>query len=429
MTLAPRSFSRPVSRPAAPRPVLLPSAALPVVLLRRGARAFVNTEGGDLVWTLPEVVGPRCVLVPRGPGAPLPARRDGGRFFGEPHGEPCFPARWAVAGGVAARVRGVVFRAAASSVPARPAGFEEAPGCLVVRLGGLGQALLTRAGAGLGPWAAGGAAARVLSPEARARGLRVGMSRRLAARKVPSLGWRELPENWAEELSSLRRAVEAWLGGLSAAPLRRLRGGLVLSLPGGGAAEPGPALPPAGSRGEGPLSPEGALALGEWLLAALWQRFGVRASVAWAPTAEAAAGLAAALTPGQAGAVHPQALLPWARRPAVRATWAPGRRRGAWAGPALADSAGVLGVVGALGRSLTPPARGEGLEVSLETERGRVVVPVALPRGASRDDVAARLEAALAPRLVVSPAVHGIRVAVVPPAPVAAPLRLVATHG
>ncbi|MFN7147733.1 MAG: hypothetical protein ACK4YP_28445, partial [Myxococcota bacterium] len=97
--------------PLAP-PVRFGVALLPpgmeVRLARRGGRAFApRAHAGDVRVTLPEVGGVPTVLVPRGFGHPLPARRLGAELRADPGGEPCAPARWVPTGGVAAWVRAV----------------------------------------------------------------------------------------------------------------------------------------------------------------------------------------------------------------------------------------------------------------------------------------------------------------------------------
>lgn len=324
------------------RPVA-PSGPLAGALRRRGGRAFridVGPTRGDLVLALPAAPGPLRVIAPRGLGRSLLARGNG-PWRAEGGGERCLPARWVGVGGVAAWLREVERPRAADAVA--PGQARSGDGLHVVVLPvdaawaearradpsvGRGPVVLLRAGRVVG-----------LSPQARAAGLRRGMSLRLARRRVPELRAVEGVEG---------EAMYARLGALLAQEVAepgRVRGGWAATLPAAKSAA--------------------AMGLAAWIVARAWQALGVEVRVAVGPDRASTLALARALPAGLAGVVTASAGAAWT---------APGR-----APVVLPDLEGL--VVGA--REIARGAR-DGDRLRLVGAAGSVEVELAPGRGADR---------------------------------------------
>ena len=344
-------------------------------LERRGGRAF-QLAGGDQIWTLPDVFGPVCVLVPRGHGWPLLARRAGGAFRALPHGEPCAPGRWSVAGGVAARFRSVSLATGpALAVGDLDLGPGPRAGWLRLRVRDLAWSALRRrdpsAGHGVvvltnaegapasspGPGSPSSGRICGVSPLARTRGLVPGMSLALARRRCPSV--RVLP---AVDASGLRVELEAWLTehlGL----VERCRGGWLVAWP-------------------APDTTSDPLGQVAWLVRRLWQGFGVCASGAVAPSRPAASALGRLLEPGEVASADPQSDAAWARRGAAAECLGGGAEGALWSGAPLPDVEGVVCRVEQLAALLLPAAEGRAVRLRLKGERQSATLRRALLRNA-----------------------------------------------
>lgn len=354
-----------------PAPLVPPRRLVPVppadtlaAVDRRGGRTF-QFAGSEQLWTLPEVVGPTCVLVPRGHGWPMLARRMGASLRALPHGEPCAPERWSVAGGVAARFRRVALpRGPAPAVGEVDLGAAPRVGWLRLRVRDLAWSALRRMDPSAGHGAVvlvgvGGRRIQCVSPLARARGLSRGMSVSLAQRHCPSVRVLGMVDPTA-----LRAELVAWLverfGGVVPC-----RGGWLV-----------PWVAPAG-QGDDLLGPA-------WLVQRLWQGFGVHASAAVGASPAAAAALGRLLDPAEVASVEPQAVAAWGRR-AVRVGRLGGGAEGAlWEGVALPDVEGVLCRVEQLAERLMPGAEGRTVRVRLHGEKQSATVRVQVPRGGGR---------------------------------------------
>lgn len=359
-------------------------------LARRGARAFAVRGGGDEVLvTLPGVVGPVCVLVPRGHGWPLLARRAAGALRAVPTGEPCAPARWDVAGGLAARVRPV-------EPPRGPVMAELGPeprqgeGWVCVRPSDLAWSALRREdpSAGHGPVVLADRWVRAASPEAQARGVSRGMSLALARRKCPNLQVRPA-------VSGVRLGLEigAWLGG-ELGEARRVPGGWLVRW-----------------AVEGRESSE-VLAEMAGLARRIGQRFGVRVRAAAAVTEAAARGLVSALEQGHVAAAEPQATRQWEARAPRVSTWAASARRAGWEGRPWADVEGAVELVRALAGEVARAADGRTVRVVLDGEKARERIDLSVPPGLGRAGLGSLVEAHLRRPLVVTGALRGVRVLV-----------------
>lgn len=314
-------------------PPRIGAAALPVQielgLARRGGRAFSNRDqAGDVTLALPEVGGAATVLVPRGFGHPLLGRRIGADLRAEPGGEPCAPARWVPAGGIAAWLRAVPPpRGPTQAVRPDPIG-NGAGAWVCVRPAALAWSALrlVTPAAGHGPVVVADRWVRAVSPAARARGVRRGMSLPLARRACPDLV-AYAPSAGLDLMAEVARRLEAWFGA-------------VVPMPGGGAAG-------AGHRGALLVRLPGAALVGPESLPAaeriarlLWQELGIEARIAVATTAPAAYGLAGFLEPGWVAVAAPMATAAWSGRAPRVAQCTTGSRRAAWQGMAAPTAPG-----------------------------------------------------------------------------------------
>lgn len=351
----------------------LPAAAL----LRRGGRIFRGVgPGADRLVTLPEIFGPVCALTPRGWGWPMLARRTAAGFRALLHGEPCAPARWAVAGGAAAWLRKVTFPRGpvhAELRSARPEG--DRPDWLHLRVGDLAWASSRRASPTFGHGAVviAGSTIQSLSPEARSRGVSRGMAVAVARRRCPGLQVIAAPEAHGGG-AALAVEIGAWLEaevGLA----ERVRGGWRIRWP----------------------SERGTVGLGgaERLLRRLWQAFGVEGRAAVAGSPAAAQALVRTLSPGWSAVAESQADAAWAAPARAKARWSTGSLRSGWAGEVMVDVESVVAVARALSASLAKAAEGNGVVVRLEGERGVAEALASIPRAAGAPFVPSAVEAAV----------------------------------
>jgi len=327
-----------------------------------GGRCFA-WSGGWLVAADGEP-GDHRLLVPRGHGAPLVARRVGSQLRAEPRGEVCAPVRWHDAGALAM----VVVEPELPAGP-RPAALAEGAGSgeawLAVRLVNLAwsAARLADPSLGRGVVAVGRRWVTGVSPEARALGIRRGMSFARAAR----LG-RRVRTAPPGDAAALRAAVTAWAAERwGAAPRGRL---LLLRIP------------------AGDLASHTRLAAG--VASELWQRFGVECAAAAASAPEAAEAATRWLGPRQCAAVA-AAGAHFVR--ARRAEPAPGMPRPT----PRPDVEGMLELVLA-----ARPSAGGRVRVRLVLERGVREAECGLHRAA--------VEAALRPALVGMGTLHAVTV-------------------
>ncbi|MDP2312465.1 MAG: hypothetical protein Q8P41_06130 [Pseudomonadota bacterium] len=346
--------------------------AMEVRLARRGGRAFApRDQPGDVTIALPEVGGPATVLVPRGFGHPLFGRRVGGELRAEPAGEPCAPARWVPAGGVAAWLRAVPPpRGPTHAVRAEPVG--EATGAwMCVRPAALAWSALrlVSPAAGHGPVAVADRWVRAVSPGARARGVTRGMSLALARRRCPEL-IAYAPSGGLDLGAEVARRLAAWFGGVTRRP-----GVLLVRL--SGAAMPGPEALPAAER----------------IARLLWQELGVEARIAVGATPEAARGLAALLEPGWVAVAAPMATSAWAGRAARAARCDAGSHRASWQGAPAPDLEGAVARATMLSGGLVRAARGGVLRLRLQGARGQADARVRVPSGCGRLGLARLVEA------------------------------------
>lgn len=370
-----------------PFPLIAPprigAAALPVPmelrLARRGGRAFAPRDQlGDVTIALPEVGGAATVLVPRGFGHPLLGRRIGAELRAEPAGEPCAPARWVPAGGVAAWLRAVPPpRGPTHAVRPDPVG-DGAGAWVCVRPAALAWSTLrlVTPAAGHGPVVVADRWVRAVSPAARGKGVSRGMSLALARRRCPDLV-AYTPSAGLDLVAEVARRLEAWFGTVTHASALRGgggRGALLVRLPGS-------ALPGAG-----------ALPAAERIARLLWQELGVEARIGVAPTADAAYGLAGFLEPGWVGVAAPMATAAWAGRAPRVAQCAAGSHRASWQGVAAPDLEGAVSRAGLLTAGLVRAARGGTLRLRLRGARGRADVRLRVPTGCGRVGLARLIE-------------------------------------
>jgi hypothetical protein len=398
--------------PASP-PLRFGAASLPVGmelrLARRGGRAFApRGQAGDVRVTLPEVGGVSTVLVPRGFGHPLPARRVGNELRAEPGGEPCTAARWVPTGGVAAWLRPVPAprgptHAVAAEFPQGQANAWVFIGAAALEWSAL--RLVTPA-AGHGAAVVADRWVRAASPAARARGVVRGMSVALAQRRCPGLAVWPRPAGSLE--AEVERSVAAWLG-----PVSRVAGGLLARL------------------GEEAALGAAALAAGERLARLLWQELGVEVRVAVGASAEAARGLARVLEPGWVGVAAPLATDAWAGRAPRAATCRASGRTASWEGEPLPDLEGAAARARLLSPGLAVSARGGALRVRVAGWRGVRTVRVRIPEGCGRGALGRLVEAVVRREGAALGPITGVSVRVVPRAARlrAAPIRRAASAG
>lgn len=384
--------SLPVSPPARFVAADLP-APMELRLARRGGRAFApRGPTGEIRVVLPEVGGAYTVLVPRGFGHPLPARRDGGALRAEQGGTACAPARWVPAGGLAAWLRAVPApRGPVRAVPAElPIGADGA--WIHVRVAALEWSTLRRIvpAAGHGAVAVADRWVRAVSPAARARGVSRGMSTALARRRCPGLVL--LPRPIARLESAIEASLRQWLGGVT--PCGR---GYLARLD--------------GSAGSGP----GALVHAERLARLLWQELGVEAKVGIAASAEAAAGLSALLEPGWVGVVAPDAEAAWASAAPAHARASAGGRRAGWHGEPLPDVQGAAARARLLSTSVHGAAKGASVRVRIEGARGTRSTRVQVPWDCGRAAFGRLVEAVVRREGALLGAIYGVRLVCLTP--------------
>jgi hypothetical protein len=392
-----------------PFPLIAPprigAAALPVPmelrLARRGGRAFTpRDQPGDVTIALPEVGGVSTVLVPRGFGHPLFGRRVGGDLRAEPAGEPCAPARWVPAGGVAAWLRAVPPpRGPTHAVRPDPVGDGQGAWVCVRPAAVAWSALrLVAPAAGHGPVVVADRWVRAVSPAARARGVARGMSLPLARRHCPELVAYS-PSGGVDLVAEVARRLEAWFGTVT--PLSGLRGGrhgaLLVRLPGWAVAGPG-ALPAA-----------------ERIARLLWQELGLEARIGVAATSDAAYGLAGFLEPGWVAVAAPMAAAAWAGRAPRVAHCAAGSRRASWQGVAAPDLEGAVSRAGLLTGGLVRAARGGTLRLRLRGARGQADVRVRVPEACGRVGLARLIEGVVRREGAGVGAIESLSIRTVPP--------------
>jgi hypothetical protein len=364
-----------------------PAAAI----LRRGGRILRgNGPGADRLVTLPEVLGPVCVLTPRGWGWPMLARRTPAGFRALAHGEPCAPERWSVSGGAAAWMRRCVYpRGPVNAEVRSPRPVGERGGWLHLRVADLAWAARRRIAPthGHGPVVLGARTVESLSPEARARGLHRGMPLAVARRRCPGLQVVSAPEAHGEG-AALAVEIGAWLEA-EVGMTERVRGGWRVRWP--------------SARGSAGL--ESA----ERLLRRLWQAFGVEGRAAVAGSAEAAQELVRILAPGWVAAGEAQADHAWAGAAPGRARWATGSTKSEWAGAPLVDVESVVAHARALSVSLAQAAEGGAITVRVQGERGEVQALAGVPRAAGASFAPSAVETAVRNVLLQVGAVHGLR--------------------
>ncbi|MDP2307639.1 MAG: hypothetical protein Q8P18_16570, partial [Pseudomonadota bacterium] len=311
-------------------PPRIGAAALPVPmelrLARRGGRAFApRDQPGDVTLALPEVGGAATVLVPRGFGHPLFGRRVGMDLRAEPAGEPCAPARWVPAGGVAAWLRPVPPpRGPTHAIRPEPIG-DGAGAWVCVRPTALAWSTLrlVTPAAGHGPVVVADRWVRAVSPAARARGVTRGMSLPLARRHCPELV-AHAPSGGLDLTAEVARRLESWFGAVTPGRGAASRGALLVRLPSTLALG------------------VGALPAAERIARLLWQELGVEARIAVAATSDAAHGLAGFLEPGWVGVAAPMAATAWSDAAPRAAACAASSRGASWQGVAAPDLEGAV---------------------------------------------------------------------------------------
>ncbi|GDX78492.1 hypothetical protein LBMAG42_03030 [Deltaproteobacteria bacterium] len=301
---------------------VFPSTSLGEDVLARGGRCFAVRQGGavadgDVLVAVPAASGGRQVLIPRGLGRPIVARTAPGGWVVEGTGEVCGTRRWCAVGGLAARVRSYVLPRG-PAVAVAPLRRPAAPGSqwLAVRIEN--PMLVALAGTSptlrRGPVAVVDKRVREVSPQARAAGVAVGMSLRLAMRKCPGL--RVVAPPPASAAEAVRGLLEAEVGEVMAQ-----RGGLAVRVGGSSVGE--------------------LMAHAEHLALRLWQELGVHVRLTIAAEPEAAMRLTRLLELDQVAFIPAAGAAVWRRRGA-RA------RRGGWAGKGLVDVEGIVAMARAL---------------------------------------------------------------------------------
>lgn len=361
-----------------------PESALGAEVAALGGRCFTVRHAGaaadgDLLVAVPGPERSRQVLLPRGFGRPLLARQAPGGWLVEGSGETCSPRRWITAGGLAARVRRYQLPAgpaAAQPRLSRVAPAEGAPAMwLAVRLEAplVAPVVLARPELRGTPLAVCTARVRDVSPEARAAGVRPGMSLRLALRRCPGLRFVEPPAVSAH--AEVRALLEAEVGNV-----QQERRGLLVPIT-------------AGSVGE-------LFSVAERIALRIWQAAGVKVRLAIASDGQLAMRFARLLASGSVAYVPASADAVWRRsRPRPGSPAMPdveGIVAAARAVAARATGAGRLVVQGAGARVELPCAnepnaaatvegalRGQALRLgevsSLRWEPNRVAVPAQVP--------------------------------------------------
>lgn len=391
----------PVPASAAPASAPRLSSAAPVGeagarMTRRGGRFFVVRGSGDRVVTLPDAAGPLGVVVPRGFGHPLIATRTAAGFRAEPTGEPCAPARWASAGGIAAWLRrvptprGPVHAVERAVEPAENAGL-----WVCVRPTALDWAAVRwmDASAGHGPVAVADRWIRGVSPTARARGVRRGMSLALARRRCPELRVVAAPPQEA-----LRERLVSVLSG-DYGPVETRRGAFLLRLPHlwSGA--------PAG------------LASGERIAQRLWQALGVEVRVGIAESQADASGLARMLDPGWVGVAPAEAGGVWSASGKASGSWVRGERAAAWRGEAMPDIEGAVELCRGLAAPLGLAEDDTCLHLTLVGTRSTVRLVREVPTGCDRAALYGLIDGAVRGPLLAAGAVVAVRIRLRPAAP------------
>lgn len=301
---------------------VFPSTPLGEDVLARGGRCFtVRHPGaacdGDILVAVPELVGSRQVLVPRGLGRPLVARNAANGWVVEGSGEVCGSRRWCAVGGLAARVRSFAFPRGPSTAVA-PLRRAAVPGALwlAIRVENPALVALSRAQPSLrrGPVAVHTARIVEASPSARAAGVCPGMSLRLARRKCPDL--RLVVPSPASVLDEVRALLDAEVGEVTV-----LRGGVAVRVGGANVAD--------------------VMAHAERIALRLWQECGVNVRLAIAHEAGAALHITRLLHLDQVAYIPATGAAAWRRR-GGRA------QRGDWGGTRLVDVEGIVAMARAL---------------------------------------------------------------------------------
>ena len=369
-------------------------------LARRGARSF--KRGGDVVVTLPHAAGPLHVLVPRGHGQPLIARRQlGGGFCAAVTGEPCAATRWTSAGAIAAWLREIPSPRGPSPAlsplgcfaPAEGVGTEGTGPWVCVRVVAASWAAARRAdpSVGHGTVAVAGRWVLGVSPAARARGVCRGMSLSRARSLCP--GIRLVPPAEGAMPSELVDEVVALLERDLGAVTRR-RGAVLVRLASGPANErPGDRLAQAGH-----------------LARRLWQALGVEVRIAVADAPEDAVALSRQLDVGWVAVVPPSANGAWHARHAAPGTWTTGRKSATWRGPLIPDLEGAATVCRDLSRALALGEGGGTVRIVAAGPGGEVRVVVPLPPGCDRATRATLVEAAVRTPLLAARGAFSVRV-------------------
>ncbi len=395
-----------------PDPVLLPArlgvallpAAMDVPLARRGGRAFaLRGPRSDLTVALPEVGGALQVLVPRGFGHPLIASRVSGEFRADPTGEPCAPARWVAAGGIAAWAREVPPPAGPTRAIA-PLSARSADGpwiCVRPAATAWAALRLREPAAGRGPVVVAARWVLGASAEARARGVCRGMSVALARRLCPGLVVRP-PVAGIDLVSEVAQRMGEWFG-----ESLKTRGCILARLPAQGALAPG------------------ALGQAQHVARLIWQELGVEVRVAIAATPDAAKRLARWLEPGWVAVAPVKATEAWAARPAARARMLTGVHRSGWCGTPTPDLEGAVARAQALAANLSLAPSGS-LRLVLDGEKHTAARVLVIPAGCGRSGRAELVGAAVRREGMLVGNIHTIRVSVVggrPAAPEPVPVR------
>ncbi len=274
-----------------------PASTLGAEVAALGGRCFTVRHAGapadgDLLVAVPGPERARQVLLPRGLGRPLLARVAPGGWMVEGSGETCSPRRWITAGGLAARVRRYQLPSGPAVAQPRLQRFAGAEAgnvmWLAVRLESPLVAPLTRSRPELRgtPVAVCTSRVRDVSPEARAAGVRAGMSLRLALRRCPTLRLAEPPPVSAH--AEVRALLEAEVG-----DVRQERRGLLVPIA-------------ASSVGE-------LFAAAERIALRIWQAAGVRARLAIAADGEIAMRFARLLSADSVAYVPASAEACWRR--------------------------------------------------------------------------------------------------------------------
>lgn len=307
-----------------------PASILAEDVAARGGRCFVVRHAGvpadgELMVAIPGVAGVRQVLVPRGLGRPLIGRPAANGWIVEGSGEACSARRWLAVGGLAARVRpvGLPKGPAVAVAPLRRGG-PAAGAWLAVRVVNPALTAWSLADASVRNGAVAVVGPRVIevSAAARASGVALGMSARLAVRKCPGL--RILPPPERNLLEAARVLLEAEVG-----DTQRQRGALFVRLSATSVAE--------------------LFAFAEQVALRLWQELGLRARLAVAAEAGAAVRITRLLEADSMALVPATASAAWRRRGGPS-------RPGIGVGPSLVDIEGIV----AKARALVERAPGPG---------------------------------------------------------------------